>query len=334
MVSLSLAVLILLAQLAPLPSIDLSRRQLEIGIGDRYLSYQNGQRIIWYKQAERDGLRFRYFQMWLTKQWQDAWVGGQAALQRMADDGYTPVITYYYFGGSISKEAVEADLLDWYQDCQRLHRLLDIDREILVLIEPEFNVAAPRGSTSIYNWSGWNEAVRGAIARIRGASSRIKVGLCPGDFGRFNLDKCMKDVAGDCDFLAFQELRGSSHPHSSSQKYRDVASSAIDFAGYLQSRFRRPLLMCVGISSYTDKDPLGWSAEQCVAISGILSRLDALQQRGVFGLIYFEYFDDPQHDYSFFGEAERHFGLKNGQGAPKPAWELWRRAGEAIYARQ
>ncbi|HZS43489.1 MAG TPA: hypothetical protein VFC63_00185 [Blastocatellia bacterium] len=305
-------------------------QRLELGIGDRRGSMLNGRRITWYRQAAEDGLIFKYFEMWLTQNWREQWVGKQAGLRQMASDGYTLVLVYYYFGDSINKESVEAGLFAWYADCERLHRLIDIDRDVMVVIEPEFNKRANYG-TSINNWSGWNSAVIGAIERIRGTNPHIKVGLCPGDFGEFNLQTSMSESARYSDFVAFQELRGSTHPSSRSRSYRDVTASALRYSDYLHRTFRLPVMLAYfGVSSYDDSSGNDWSQLQSNILSDVLSHIDDLENRGVFSVIYMAYYDDPQHDYSFFGEAERHFGLRDSSGAPKPAWYVWQAAANQI----
>jgi len=47
----------------------------------------------------------------------------------------------------------------------------------------------------------------------------------------------------------------------------------------------------------------------------------------VFGLVYFQLRDDPNHS-GFFGVAERSFGLLRADGSAKPALEAFRELGE------
>jgi len=300
-------------------------------MGDRRSSVMNGKQVTWYKQAAQDGLNFKYFEMWLTSYWQEQWVGRQAGLRQMANDGYTPVLVYYYFGEPINKEMVESGLVAWYADCERLHHLVDIDRDVMIVIEPEFN-KKPYSGTPVYNWSGWNSAVVGAIQRIKGNSPHIKVGLCPGDFGEYNLQTSMSESAHYSDFVAFQEMRGSTHRQAYSRTYRDVSTPALRFSDYLHRTFNLPVMLAyLAVSSYGASED--WTQVQDDTITSVVNHLDDFENRGVFSIIYMAYYDDPQHDYSYFGEAERHFGLRDCTGVPKPGWYKWQEASLRLIAK-
>ncbi len=292
-----------------------------VGLGDRLGWFRDGKLVRWYERAQADGLEFEFVEIWLTKGWDDTWVSGDELL-RIIDRGFIPIIVHYYFGDSISVEYVEEHLEEWYEDIERLASLIDIDREVWVVLEPEFNNYPSSGETPITEWEGWNDAVIGAVERIRERASETKISICAGDFQEENLKLCLDRASESLDFLSFQEMRAS--PFQSSPSYLQVTDSALRFSGYLKRTFNKPILLAyLAISTYSDGNPRGWEDEQASVIGEIMDGLPGLLANGVFGLVYFEYFDDPEHT-GFFGEAEKHFGLVDKDGEPKLGWYVWK----------
>jgi len=192
----------------------------------------------------------------------------------------------------------------------------------LVVLEPEFNNIPAGKETPLTEWEEWNEIAGKAVDILHKGAPFSKVGLCPGDWGMYNLEKCMSRVAAKSDFIAFQEMRASSDPSddSTSEQYKNVVGSALKFSAYLKKTFNKPVLWAyLAASSYKNGDPLGWETEQAEMLKGINKKQKELVENGVFGFIYFAYYDDPSHGTEFFGEAEKYFGLKSSKGIPKKA---------------
>lgn len=297
--------------------------QLKLGIGDRYEQLVQDEWVVVYKEAEKDGLEFKYVAIWLCKGWDTTWVSSTDLINIVKDD-YTPLIIYYYFGDSISKEyLIENDsirLKEWYQSLERLARLVNIGAEVLVVLEPEFNDGVFPGETPITEWEGFNDVVIEAVRRLKTGAPNCKVGLVAGDWGDFNLDKSIGRAAKFCDFLGFQEMRAATAEEAKDPAYKNVALSALRFSQYLK-KFKKPLLLAyLAVSTYKDKNPLGWEEEQAAIIREVLNVRRELIKNGVFGLVYFAYFDDPTHQTLYFGEAERFFGLKTQDGGLKKAF--------------
>ena len=307
-------------------SCSFSDTHLKIGIGDRFDQVIDGKNVIVYEEARKDGLRFKYFAIWLTPGW-SAWVDKEMLI-KLSRDGYTPVLIYYTFGDAISREYLERSdrkkLKEWYKDIkENLTPLLDINAETLVVLEPEFNNIPSSGETAVTEWEEWNEITGKAIDIIHKGAPYSKVGLCPGDWGTYNLSKCMNRVAQKSDFIAFQEMRAASDPSvdASTSEYKDVAGSAIKFSSYLKKTFNKPILWAyLAVSSYKNGNLLGWENEQAEIIKNIINRENELFEKGVFGFLYFAYYDDLSHGTEFFGEAEKYFGLKSPSGKPKKAF--------------
>ncbi|MCH7761510.1 hypothetical protein IIA15_08965, partial [candidate division TA06 bacterium] len=273
---------------------DLGHRNFfYVGLGDRLGWIQKGEEVLWYEKAEADGLEFQLVEIWLTKDWDDSWVSREDLL-KIIEKGYIPIIVHYYFGDSISVEYVEEHLEEWFEDIDRLASLIDINQEVWIVLEPEFNDDPPSGETSILEWEGWNDVVIRAVERIRQVAPKSKIGICAGDFGDENLELCLSRASVTLDFLSFQEMRASTSLESSSPDYLEVADSAIRFSNYLKNAFHKPILIAYfAISSYSNGHPRGWEEEQSRVIGGILDRTPELLSNGVFGLVYFEYYEDP-----------------------------------------
>ncbi len=295
---------------------------LRLGVGDRISWSRGGQEVSWYKKALEDGFEIDFVEVWLEEGWDENWLS-QDDLNEVLDRGLVPVIMHYYFAEDISKEYVEDNLSEWYEDLERLATLVNIDREVWVVLEPEFN-DQPSSGTPITQWEGWNDAVIGAAEKIRDIAPEAKISICAGDFGQQNLELCLSRAAQELDFLSFQEMRASTYWEPSSSGRLHVADSALRFSRYLKATFKKPILFAyLAVSTYADGDSLGWENEQALVINQVFDRSDELLANGVFGLIYFEYYDDPLHS-GFFGEAEKYFGLMTNTGQPKQGWHVFR----------
>jgi hypothetical protein len=297
-----------------------ARERLLAGVGDRLVLHGAGPRVDLYAEARRLGLPTDLFQVWLPRGWHESWVP-RAGLEAIQDRGGVPVVVHYFFGSGISRERVEAGRAEWQRDLARLARSVDLPRPVLVVLEPEFNDAPPAGETPITRWAGFGAELRAAAAIVRRGAPGALVGTCAGDFSPDrNLEPLLGRVAPELDFLGFQEMRAAGAPDAGRPGYDEVGRAAVDYAGYLQQAFGRPILLCyVAVSSWR-----GWAGTQARALGGLVERREELRRRGVFGLVYFQLRDDPLHR-GYFGAAERHFGLLDAAGAPKPALSILRR---------
>jgi hypothetical protein len=159
-------------------------------------------------------------------------------------------------------------------------------------------------------------AFRGAMRRIRAIAPRAALGICAGDFyPDRDLDR-LAPLAAEIDFSAFQEMRAASDPDRSQPDYLQLGARATRYAHYLRDTFGKPVLLAyVAVSSYG-----GWEAEQAFAVRDLARHRGELRRAGVFGVVYFQLQDDPEHE-GYFGPAERNFGLIDARGRVKPA--LW-----------
>jgi hypothetical protein len=180
---------------------------LRLGVGDRFSWSRGGEEVSWYQKAIEDGFELEFVEIWLEKDWDEDWLN-QDDLNEALDRGVVPIIMHYYFAEEISKEYVQDHLSEWYDDLERLAAVIDIDREVWVVLEPEFN-DEPSSGTPVTEWEGWNDAVIGAVETIREIAPEAKISICAGDFSQQNLELCLSLAAQELDFLSFQEMRAA-----------------------------------------------------------------------------------------------------------------------------
>ncbi len=288
---------------------------MRIGVGDRLTVLAGGDWVPLATRAERAGFRPDYLQIWLTRGWRASWVPREG-LRDLAERGITPVFVHYFFGDEISRERILEEREEWHASLRRMARVARHAGEALVVLEPEFNIDPPAGETATVDWPGFAEEVRAALRVVRAEAPGLKVGICAGDFFPDRNLEVLDAMADELDFLAFQEMRGSTDPVAGRVGYLRVGAEAVRFARYLRERFGKPILLAyVAVSSH-GRD---WERRQRDAIRDLVAARGALREQGVFGVIYFQLQDDPEHR-GYFGPAERAFGLIDARGRAKPAF--------------
>lgn len=321
-----IAVLLALVGGAPAPTAE-SRGEggeswaqgpMRVGIGDRLTVLRGGEWLPMAEQIEKVGFRPDYLEFWLTRGWRASWIP-RSRLRDLEERGMTPVFVHYFFGDEISRERIQDEREEWHASLRRMARVARGAKSALVVLEPEFNIDPPQGEQATVDWSGFAEEIRVALRIIRGEAPHLKIGICAGDFyPDLNLD-VLDAVAEDLDFLAFQEMRAVTDAVHSRSGYLRVGWDAVRYARYLRRRFGKPILLAyVAVSSHG-----GWEERQAEALRDLVDAQDALREQGVFGVIYFQLQDDPEH-IGFFGAAERRFGLIDAEGHPKPAFYAFR----------
>ncbi len=291
---------------------------MRFGVGDRLTVLSGEEWVPMAGRLEQAGLEADYLELWLTRGWRDSWIP-EERLRDLGDRGITPVFVHYFFGDEISRERILKDRKEWHQSLRRMARLARRAGAPLIVLEPEFNNEPPPGETATLDWPGFAGEIRAALRVIRAEAPKARIGICAGDFfPDLNLD-VLDGVAAELDFLAFQEMRGSTDPASRRSGYLRVGWDAVRYARYLRQRFRKPILLAyVAVSSHG-----GWEQHQAEALRDVMDARDALREQGVFGLIYFQLQDDPEHT-GYFGDAERAFGLIDAEGRAKPAFYAFR----------
>jgi len=78
-----------------------------------------------------------------------------------------PVVVHYFFGDDISQERVESQRDAWYSSLWKMAQQIKVVGPVLVILEPEFNIAPPPGETAITSWPWFAEDLRAAANMIR-----------------------------------------------------------------------------------------------------------------------------------------------------------------------
>ena len=291
-----------------------------IGVGDRLrfnLEGDRGKGQLLHRWARNNGAPVNAQAIWLTRNWEEGWASRED-LERMVAEGVVPVLILYYFAGDISRNYVIEHRQEWYFYLMKVAALAAIDAPVLIVLEPEFNDGTNAAGTVISNWPGFNEIVIDGIYLLRSMAPNLLVGICPGDFGSEDLEPSIGEVVQYSDFVAFQEMRASTQPSETNAHYEDVTERALGYADYLYTTFDKPVLLAYAATSTHD----GWEQVQADVVDHLFEARGELKERGVFGILYFMLFDDPDH-VGYFGPAEREFGLVKANGEPKAGWQAF-----------
>ncbi len=303
-----------------------------VGVGDRHQSSMKGGKnkdVKLHKWAREHGAPVNAQAIWLTRRWNESWLS-RKDLKKMAKDGVVPVLILYYFGEDITRDYVIKHRRDWYLYLMRVAAIAAIDSPVLVVLEPEFNDTSNPKDNLVISWPGFNEVVIDGIYLLRSLAPNLLVGLCPGDFGGQDLELSVGEAVEYSDFIAFQEMRASTRPSRISETYEDVTESSLQYAEWLKLTFDKPILLAyLAVSTY---DPYKgrWRQHQASVLKHVFRKRACLQDRGVFGMLYFMLFDDPEHT-GYFGDAEPYFGLVDHLGNPKIGWHIFRNEVEKIH---
>ncbi|MEO0225264.1 MAG: hypothetical protein ABIL76_09275, partial [candidate division WOR-3 bacterium] len=318
-----------------------------VGIGDRFIQdYPPGSGSNWsyvHMKAQQDGCKFSFMTTWIHSghQWgdlnaSDPGTGGwlkRSDVLKVAQDGYIPLIAFWWFGDSITPDYVNSNMSNWMTAIDNLSKIIDIgnDYEVWILLEPEFNKGG------VENWDGWNDALITAIDRFKSNmknGTRLKIGVSVGDWGlypeTYHLQDCLSRAAEHCDYIAFHTMRGSTKDDHQwddiDNPVPEVITYSRELARYLSRTFNRPIFLAYfSISSYG-----GWEDKQATVVGQMFDYRAEFMSYGMLGIGYFNYFDDPQHG-GYYGAAEPYMGLVYSNLSKKPAWYVWKERTDDIY---
>jgi hypothetical protein len=295
------------------------RETLLLGVGDRLDWFGRGARRVTSSTAESLGQPTDLLSIWLPRGWTASWLP-QQRLQQLVEQGTVPVVLHYYFEDRISQQAIERNRKGWHKSLAAMGRLVRNVDPVLIVLEPEFNDLPPKGETQALLWPGLVQELSEAIDIVRAQAPHAMISIGAGDFSPArDLDPVIWKLVHKLDFLAFQEMRAQTDPDFTGPDYFKVGEAAVEYAAYLK-QFDLPILLAyVALSSYSD-----WEQNQADMLAQLQQQEANLRAQGVFGLTYFQLFDDPKHT-GYFGAAERNFGLYTHTGVAKPAAEVLKR---------
>jgi hypothetical protein len=326
-------------------SVQPSASALCFGLGDRLNWQQSGSTYAPTPQLA-SGMAFpvenRLISIWLDNNWDTSYFNG---LQSWMDQGYVPVIVYYFEGdlaqyGKNAWSQVKNTQSAWLTDAARLGSFLSTLRgTALVVVQPEWNIPTLQDNHQFGALMGQvAQTIRaGAMNGSASNALRLRIGTAVGDFGDYTItadpywssfDPAMKAMLPALDFTGFQEMRASTRLGTNGQMQTWTAAHeglstlgqrTVALAQYLQAHYGKPILIpYVEIASYTPPgDSENWTTLSAQAYANVLSQYTALQQAGVFGMAAMSLFDDLSHNSSgtdYFGMASTTYGLVQSNG--------------------
>ncbi|MGQ0537175.1 MAG: hypothetical protein ACT4PT_14025 [Methanobacteriota archaeon] len=265
----------------------------------------------------------------LAMVWAGAWIlrDGPSALDhdlaRLQAARVTPVVQFYHWGDDLSPACFGSGCFSEahgvWKDRAGWRLLADLVAERLaehlagapayIVLETEFN----KGGMAAHE--PFDAALAEMTERLRAGYPAARVVLGFGtwaheDWGAFDR------AAAAADAIGVQGLRGSTR--GTLEEYRALDEALYLGAKEAEGRFGKTILLDdVGLSSFPEP---AFRREQEHALARILSRIPEFSRAGVEGLVYRGLRDVPTMDpANHFGEAERHWGLADADGAPKPA---------------
>ena len=290
-----------------------------VGTGDRLAHDMEGSGRVepLYEWSQKHGAPVNTHAIWLTREFEADWATRED-LDAMVEAGVIPVLILYYFAGDISRRYVMENRQEWYLYLMKVAAIAAIDYPVLVVIEPEFNDETNEEGTLILSWPGFNEVIIDGIYLLRSLAPNVLVGICPGDFGDQDLEPSIGEVVEYSDFIAFQQMRGSTRDSDMSHDKEDITGRSIAYTHYLNETFDKPVLLAYwAVSTYDSSGD--WAQYQADVAWNLFDAIPRLRESGLFGMLYFMLVDDPEHE-GYFDEAEKFFGLVDSYGQPKPGW--------------
>jgi len=296
----------------------LAHQTMLTSIGDRfqYQLYENKEhmRELW-KLVPESGFKPTSLTHWITRSTKWKWESPQR-LRACHRAGFTPVISYWYFGDEISPAYVTKNKEKYFKDIREhlIPFLRDVP-EVIVLLEPEFN------KNGIERWSEWDNVASQAVRMIKEAVPNAKVGLILGNWSGADhqrLLELIRPTVEQSDFVGFQDMVSTFESPIMFDPAHHPAQRSIHLAKVLFETFHKPLYIgYFAFSSYH-----GWDEKQASFLYQIKKNMPIYAALGVFGVGYFSLYDDAQH-HGWFSEAEYHFGLLKTNGESKFSADMW-----------
>lgn len=282
---------------------------------DQPVGTQDNYRFIWHL-LEKHQIPATHITHWITRQTNWRWESS-LALQAASRKGYTPVISYWYFGDEISPQFVRDNKEKWYQQIQeKLIPLIKNTPDVMIVLEPEFN---KRG---VEKWPEWDGIVTRAIELIKEGAPQAKVGLAIGDWEKYESGSPINNVAraiDASDFVAYLLMTSGTYENANTDLTQTIPERSRRFVHFLKNTFDKPIYLAyIAISTENH-----WQQKQAVYLEGLLRDIPFYQQNNVIGLGFFSLFDSPNQT-GWFETAEPYFGLLGADGEDKLSAQVWR----------
>lgn len=259
------------------------------------------------------GAKPAYGQIWVGEWTDGRWSSFESDLRAVRDAGATPVILWYYWGDSISVNAVKygtggKSRGEWDAMAGEIGRRANAimgGKEFLVVMEPEFN------KNGIQSWDTFDGYLASQAWGIRGAAPGARVVMGFGHWGGWDgFDRAM-DAAH---YSGFQWLRGSTRDSAASAE--QSADRALEITKALRSRWGKDVVLYdVGISTYG-----GWDGVQERALARFVALERELEAAGLKGFVW-RTVRDNNYSSGYYGAAEATWGVMRASGEKKPGYD-------------
>jgi hypothetical protein len=225
---------------------------------------------------------------------------------------------FYWFADDISPEFVKEKKKDYLIDLRRMVWFLNqLDGEKIVILNPEFN------ENGIESYEPFNDLLIESINLVKQVK-QTKVSFCIGDFGNYQkisdeenwqvFHPSVHRAIQQVDFITFQEMRGSTR--NKPEEILKTPERSLAFATYLTKTYQKPTFLAyLALPSYGEN---GLQIQEQVYQGFAQLMPEFISQGNLIGFNSFHLMDVPHH-VGYFNEAEKHFGLIDSQGNPKPA---------------
>jgi hypothetical protein len=258
--------------------------------------------------------------MWITRNWKENWYPAKT-INKFIKQGFTPIFIFYWFEDQISPAFVKKHKKEYFEELEKFAKFLQkIKGKKIVILNPEYN---ENGMQSSRNFDILQAK---SILLIKKYDKNTLVGICPGDFGNYNViwDKYNWDLlkpsmnysAKLSDFIAFQEMRAITR--DTKQQILDTPLRALAFATYLHQTYHKPTFLgYLAISSYKTLKI------QATVMKNFAKILPLMKHSAdLIGINLFHYIDVPG-DKGYFKKGQEFFGIKFANGKKKPSFKYF-----------
>lgn len=264
------------------------------------------------RDAQASGVTPKLGQIWVGPWMKSSgWGAFENGMRDMRDKGVTPVVLWYYWGDSISVDAVKYGRdgrTKWEWDAMardmagRINSIMG-GRETLVVLEPEFN------KQGISQWETFDGYLADQSYAIQAIAPGVKTVVGFGHWGGWEIfDRAM----AASDYSGFQMMRGSTRDSVASAE--GAADQSLSITKTLKARFGKGVyLYDLAIASYG-----GWEGVQERSIQRFVAKAGELEAAGLRGIVW-RYMRDNSYSSGYYGPAESSWGVITTWGAKKPA---------------
>jgi hypothetical protein len=280
-------------------------------------------------QETNAGIKPNYAVLWAGPWTIDNWAYFDGQLTTVSGRGVTPVIQFYYWGNDLNTKCWNEgcwsgvhghwkDQAGWTKLANQLAQHLNTKmagKKVIIVVETEFN----KGDMGYSETLDAGLAAKAWSLRNQYTSAVIAMGF--GNWGHSGWGVFDRAMAASHEG-GLQGMRASTRDSVTS--YTGLPASLLKGAQELKNRFGKPVFIHdVAVSSYSEPE---WLKHQATVLQSLFGRIGEFKAAGVHAIVYRALKDNPSATTAeYYGEAERHFGLRwSSNNTAKPAYNAWR----------